>query len=443
MKKISKHCITFLFIISLLVLLAAPAFATYGDEPELMCGAALLYDAGNGDLLLDHNMYEKMYPASTTKIMTALLVLEHTDDLTQTITCSKSALNAVPSGSSIAGLKVGEEMTLYDMLVCLLVPSGNDAANVLAEFVSGSIDEFVALMNQRAEELLLENTHFVNTSGLHDEEHYTCAYDLLQITLEALKHPVFVEICGKSQASVPATNVTDKERVFNTTNFLLSRHKYTKYLYSYATGIKTGSTTPAQNCLVASAQKGDRKLISVVLKAPTITLENSETEIHSFTETVDLFEWGFNRFNSLNLLHTSDVLAEVKVNEGEERDFVVLCPAETVSRTFHHSITKDDFTYEYDLDENITAPVEAGTVLGKVTVSKDGIVYTTTDLVAMNSVSRSDILYYYDETVSFLSQDWLIHLVFAVLGFLIFYLILVLIIGAVRRKNRRARRRHR
>ena len=200
--------------------------------------AAILINAETGDVLYEKNATEKAYPASTTKIMTALLVLENmqTDD---TITLTEEDVD-LASGSSNAGLKEGETLTVEDLLYCLMLPSANEAANAFAREIGGSTEGFADMMNKRAKELGCVNTHFVNANGLHDENHYTCAKDLALIAQEAMKHELFATVVNTAQHRLPDTNKQQSRIILTTNHLILSR--YSDAYYDSAHGIKTGRT---------------------------------------------------------------------------------------------------------------------------------------------------------------------------------------------------------
>ena len=213
-----------IFSVFLLSVLLAALFLTpqaYAlEEPTLDARNALLMDETNGRMLYGKAEKEKAYPDSITKIMTALLVLEAVDrgDLSasQPITASYEAANSIDEDSSTAGIEEGEVLTVEQLLYCLLIVSANEAANILAEAVSGSVTDFVALMNQRATELGCEGTHFANTNGLPDPDHYTTAWDIYLIAREAMKHDLFMTICGSKSYDVPATNKSDVRELHST-----------------------------------------------------------------------------------------------------------------------------------------------------------------------------------------------------------------------------------
>ncbi len=413
----------------------------YGNEPELTCNAALLYEANSKQIIFTKNADKRIYPASTTKLMTALLAVENCG-LNDKVTVAKSALDQVPRYSSIAGLKAGEEMTLEDMLKCLLVPSGNDAANVIAEHVAGSVDAFVEMMNKRAAELGCKDTNYANPSGFHDENHYTTAADLLIVTIEALKYPIISEICGSAQVTVPANDVVTEERIFNNTNYLISRHKTSEYIYTNATGLKTGSTTPAGQCLIGTAKKGDISLVSVVMGAQSV--ENaSGTKLMQFIETKKLFEWGFNNFVKKDIISTSDILAEVKVELALDKDYVVLHPEKSMSELMHRYEDTDDAQIDIVVEESIVAPVKKGDVLGYADITFNGKKYDRVNLLAMNNVEMSDVLYYIDEAEQVVSQPWVKIVVLIVIAVIIIFIIYMLIYNNRRRKRAERMRRKR
>ncbi len=319
------------------------------EDPDIRAKAALLVDAETGAIVYAKNEHKELYPASLTKIMTADLVLDAVADgrlsMDQKITVTASAMEGLAADGSSAGIKVGEVLTVRQLLECMLIVSANEACNILAEQVAGSVDAFVDLMNRRAGELGCENTHFVNTTGLHDSQHYTSAWDLYLITREALTHPDFLSICDMKSATIPATNLHE-ERVLHSTNYLISNWRALGYLDSDAHGIKTGSTSDAGHCLVSSATRGSLSFISVVLGAEVVTLESGKTQVQSFSETSRLFDYGFDNFAYQTLL---------------PRD-----------------LTPSDLTRRVTIpQEPVDAPIRAGQVLGTVELSHGDTVYAT------------------------------------------------------------------
>lgn len=211
----------------------------YVDAP-----VALLMDSASGKILYERNAREKRFPASTTKIMTAILALENRK-LTDTATVSENAVSTVPYSYTIANLQIGEVLTFEQLLFVLLLPSANDAATVIAEDIAGSVEGFSDMMNTKAREIGCENTHFVNANGVHHEDHYSTAYDLALIGQYAMKNEQFRKLASTVQYILPATEKYDKnDRIFITTNRLINSSS--SNYYQYATGVKTGYTDPAR-----------------------------------------------------------------------------------------------------------------------------------------------------------------------------------------------------
>ncbi len=426
-------------LLLLALLLPTAAFAL--EDPAPAATAALLVDATYDEVLYELNAHEKRYPASITKVMTALLTLEAVDRgelaLTDIITAPSGIHNGLSADSSTANIKSGEQLSLLDLLYCVLLPSANEACNVLAYVVAGGVDDFVALMNQRAAELGMTGTHYVNTHGLHDEDHYTTAWDIWLLAREAMKNETFREIVSTAEYTVPATNVSE-ERLFYNTNALLSQLKYRGYVYQPAIGIKTGSTGEAGLCLVSAAEMDGRTLYCVVLGAELARQEDNSYKRMNFSETIRLFDWGFDNFSYRTILESSDPVAQLEVTLSDT-DHVLVRPEGSLSALLPNDLDVSEFTQTVTLDaESVEAPVTEGQVLGKITLSYDGEEYGSLDLVALNDVERSELLYRIDRAEKFFAQTWVRVAIVA----LIVLILLLIITGSVRgkRKRRRSRR---
>lgn len=305
MKK-NKILSSFLLVI-LLYVWVCPAFAAdssadgsgLGAPPELTLDvkAAYLMDLDTGETLFELNDEDAMYPASTTKIMTCYLALKNLNP-DDTITIPEGIMEGVTEGASTAYLQAGEQMTVYELLECLMIVSANEAANAVAILVSGSIADFVNLMNQEAESLGCTGTHFANTNGLHDENHYTTAADMAKIAAAAMESDTFRSICSTAQVTIPATNLSG-ERTLSTTNYMLPGSANPGYAYEGTIGIKTGFTTPAGCCLVAACTKDGRTLLSVVFGAQKTYDENGVEQVGSFPQTQALMDWGFINYETI------------------------------------------------------------------------------------------------------------------------------------------------
>ena len=263
--------------------------------------AALLIDLSTGRVVYEQDADERIYPASLTKIMTCLLALEN-GNLSDVVTVSSSALDGLDADSSVAGLQIGEQMTLENLLYCMMVVSGNDACNVIAEHIAGSVTDFVRMMNQRAYELGCLNTHFNNPHGLHDESHYTTARDLSIITQAALKSENFRQIVDTYEYQLPDDNMRQNIPKLKTTNMLIYRSMSNALYYPRAHGIKTGYTSQAGRCVISEATGDGLDLLGIVCGAKTTVLESGDLLMENFTECASLFDYGFDNYSYLTLM---------------------------------------------------------------------------------------------------------------------------------------------
>lgn len=297
------------------------------EEPEvkIYSESAILIEKRTGKILYEKNIHDKKYPASTTKILTAIIALENCD-LNETQTASAEAINSVKSGYSTANIQIGETFTIGELLDVMMIHSANEAANIIAEHISGSIPEFAKLMNERAKELGCFDSNFVNPNGMHDENHYSTAYDLAQIARHCMKNEKFREIVTKMECSLPTTDLWQEERVFKNTNSLMLSDN--RYYYPYCNGIKTGFTTPAKNCLIASSNKDGFEVISVILHA-----ESTEDGLSArYLDTINLFEYGYNHYNINDILEEYDL---IEYNNDEQKT------KSMVGTVFDNGIRKD------------------------------------------------------------------------------------------------------
>ncbi|MBR6314304.1 MAG: D-alanyl-D-alanine carboxypeptidase [Clostridia bacterium] len=356
------------------------------NAPEIGCKAAFVADPVSGKVFYEKNAHDKMFPASTTKILTALVVLENCT-LDETATVSNRAVSLVPDGYVRANLQPGEQLSVYTLLQALLIPSANDAAYVLAEHVGGSVGAFAALCNERAQELGCESVHFVNPNGIHDADHYCSAYDLFLIARACQKHDVFNEIVTTKSITLPATDrYPNKDRTFKNTNALLSEGSY---YVPYCTGIKTGYTEEAGECLVASSAKDDLNLISVVLGGRIIGNTNER-----FSDTKKLLEFVYDNYAFRQIADKTKPLSEVNVIhavKGQETLDVLI--RTDIYAVAPNGTAPDNIRTQLDLSEEIKAPVKQNQVLGTVTYHADGMVYST-NLVAAHDVRKKPFWLY-------------------------------------------------
>ncbi len=357
--------------------------------PEPRAKAAMLFDLNGGRIVYESHINDKVYPASLTKIMTALIALEK-GNLSDVITVSDTALADINYLHSKIDLKAGEQMTFENLLMAMLVCSANDAANVIAEYIAGDIPTFVDMMNQRAQELGMLGTHYANPHGFHDENHYSTVSDISIVTREALKNSKFCEIVKTKTYTIPATNIS-KERLISSTNHLISRYRNTYHYYPYATGVKTGSTTEAGSCLVATAEKNGISLLSIVMGCDN---QDQKENAYSFTDTTAMFEYIFNNYKSVTIASTSDVVSDSKVYEAKDSTRVALSPSKNVVMLLPSDYTAEELSVQSNLIEEINAPIEKGSVLGNATYSFRGETLATVDLLAANEVKRDNLLHF-------------------------------------------------
>lgn len=258
------------------------------EGPVLGAQAAILMDFNTDTILYSKNIHERLYPASTTKMMTALLTIENTT-MDEIVTFSYEAIHNVDSDSSRIGIDVGEQLTVEQCLYGLMLGSANEVAYALAEHVAGSLDAFVDMMNERATALGCDNTHFINANGLPNEDHYTCAYDLALIAKECYRNEAFANISGTRNYTIPATNIQSEERIMDNHHLMVQGFRYE---YNGFIGGKTGYTKDARQTLVSCAERNGMRLICVIMK---------EESPDQFIDTQKLFDYGFDGFQILNI----------------------------------------------------------------------------------------------------------------------------------------------
>lgn len=269
--------------------------SVFAEEPTIYSESAILIDSKTGNVLYEKNSNASMYPASTTKVLTAIIAIE-TCPLTDKVIASEGAITSIKSGYTNAKIQVHEQLTMEDLLYALLLNSANEAANVIAEYISGSTQNFANLMNEKATELGCTNSHFVNANGIHDDNHYTTAFDLAKITRYCMQNETFRKIVSTLQYRLPATEqYPSEDRILKNTNgLLIPEHTY---YYPYAIGVKSGFTSQAKNCLISASHKDDIELISVVLHAEATEDQKSAR----YLDSIALLEYGNNNYDFLSL----------------------------------------------------------------------------------------------------------------------------------------------
>lgn len=350
---------------------AAPAAAP-GAELKIESSAAILLEPASGEVLFRKNENQPLPPASVTKLMVMLLAMEAVDQcrikLTDVVSASPEACKM---GGSQIWLEPGEQMTVADLLKAVCIVSANDASYALAEHIAGSEEGFVELMNKRAKELGLTNTHYVNTSGLEpapgESGNVTSASDMAYLAREVIKHPLVFKWTGVWIDSLRG----GKSYLRNTNNLVR--------FYRGCDGLKTGFTNQAGFCLVATAKREGVRLIAVTMKAPTSTARSADIS--------KLFNYGFSKYKSHQIFLGGEKLGAVKVFRGAQDTVSAIVPKEltaVLKRDYTGTISK-----KVELLPYVSAPVNPGQKLGKVTLSAQGKVCGGCDLVAGNAVKRA------------------------------------------------------
>lgn len=402
--KTTRIFVSFFLALLLAGLSAVPAEAARVTDPDVEAKAALLIDQKTGAVIYALNEHDELYPASLTKIMTCLLVLEAVDEgrlkLSQEITATPTALEGLAEDGSTAGIEAGETLTVEELLYCLMVVSANEAGAILAEKISGTVESFVDRMNAKARELGCENTHFMNPHGYHDSQHYTSAWDLYLITKAALEHPMFMTVCDASSHTVPATNLSP-ERQLNNTNFLIRSGR--EYYNADVHGVKTGSHSQAGNCLVTTAQHASMDLLCVILGADRTQDEKGIWWTYSFVYTDKLYNWAFDNFSYQVILKEDDVAGEAPVSLSST-DHVTLRPEKAVELLLPKGVKPEDLEKTVTLKSDpAEAPIAEGDVLGSMTITLDGEELAEVDLLAFTGVEASRLRVLWRDVKQFFS----------------------------------------
>lgn len=407
--------------------MSVPAFAAT-EPPQIISEGAILIDANSGRVLYEKNADTRLYPASTTKIMTAVLLLENLQ-LDSVIAASYDAVMSIPAGGSNIGISSGEQLTAEQLLYAILVASANEACNVVAEYMCGDVDSFVVKMNEKAQQLGMSNTKFLNPHGLHSPEHYTTARDMSILARYAMQYDKFREVVSTARYTIDPTNKYNETRYLNNTNYLVSKYQNASYFYAPATGIKTGYTSQAGNCLVSSASKAGTDFIAVTLNA-----KPQSDAIYSFIDSKALFEYGFANYRTRTIAKPGEIIAEAKVGEASGTDVVTLeakveldglLPADADINNVQKTIT---------LQENILAPIAVGDVLGSATYTYEGNTLGTVELVSNVEVNRDLFIFVMNRIFGFFDLPWV------KIPLLIIIALVVLMIVSRKLKRRKRRR---
>ena len=439
-KKLSAIAALLVAVVTLCFSVIPANAAHYKNDVELKSQSALLINMDTDQVVYSVEADTKRYPASTTKIMTYIIVAENISDFENTqIPIKEEVLSVLDgTGSSVANVAshIGGTMSVIDLLYSMMVPSGNDAAVVLADYVGGGdTNKFVQMMNDKAKELGCKNTHFSNPDGLHDVNHYTTANDLAKITKYALTLPEFSKITNTATYYVKGDDYP-----LTTTNFMIDENRGGDYFYKYAVGIKTGTTDEAGHCLVTEGSADGYTYLGVFLANPI----KDPDEYGTMIDAANLFRWALTELELDQVATMQTPVCEVKVNLAMGKDSVQLVPDKNINAIVPSDFSKNDIIVETKVPESVNATVNKGDVIGKATYyykgehAKGKQKIATVNLVASETVERSGLLAFLDTLWKIVNSFWFR----LVIGAIILLIIIYIIISSVIKRRNRKRSRH-
>ena len=366
------------FLLLLLLFLLIPINIT-AESIDLAPNAtsAIIIEASTGTVIYNKNEHEKLAPASMTKMMGLLLIMEQIEKgnlkWDEMITASA---NASAMGGSQIFLETGEQMTVEELVKGISIASGNDAMVAMAERIAGTEEAFVELMNKKASELGLKNTNFKNCTGLDAENHYSSANDMAIIAKELVKHDKILEFSGTYEDYI--REGTDKSF------WLVNTNKLVRF-YQGVDGLKTGYTSTAGYCLTATAKRNGMRLITVVMNEPDSTTRNNET--------TSMLDYGFNAYGMEQLLNKDNVLGKIKVDLGKE-EYVEVVPKEDINILNNKTNDKRNVSYNISLN-NVKAPIKVGDIVGKINVIENNKTIMTVDVTVKESIDKENFFISY------------------------------------------------
>lgn len=423
-----------------LCLLCAPftvvSAANFDPGFETKSDSIYLINLDTDTPVYQKNAEEKRYPASTTKIMTYIVVVEQVKDLEKTkVKIQQDILDRLlGTGSSLSGLEnhVDEQLSVLDLLYCMMVSSGNDAALVLADYVgNGNVDSFVKLMNDKVKELGLKNTNFTNPHGLHDPNQYTTAYDMYKITQYAVSLPHFMEVCNTTTYYIDS----EDDEPLVTSNHMIDPNRGGDYYYEYAKGIKTGTTDEAGYCIVSTAVKDGVAYLCVAMHAPCYDEDGESVDNGAMLDSKQLYEWAFGNLALKQIVGEQTPVCETKVNYAFNKDTLLLVPEYSFSTMVPDKADKDTVKIVPKVPESVDSPVTKGQKIGTADIEYDGQKIATVNLVASESVDRSEFVYGVTIIKNVITSSWFIAAAVLVLVLFIIYLVAVSMMGKKKKGN--------
>lgn len=397
--------------------------------------AGYLYNIETDTVLYTYNENDVIYPTSTVKLMTGILAIEALgSDLAREIIITDEMRKGV-AGNNI-DLKTGEVVTVENMLNALLIGSSNDAAQVLAITVSGSIEAFVGAMNTKAKEIGAVNTFYMNPTGLHSDGMVTTAYDTFLIARYAYGINMLMEITSTPKYVMEATNKSVYRTIYNR-NFMIAKNQETRYYYPGAAGMNAGSTTQGGFSVVTTAMKEGLTYLCVVMGSEKV--EKDDTN-YSYVEAAKLLDWAFENYGYRQIISSSDMVCEIPVELSTTVDYVTLVPSESLSVFLPMDVDiEKDIIYSYKtISETLQAPVTAGQTAGMITIMYEDKILGSIDLIATSSISRSEFLFILARIQKFTGSRFFIATVISAI-----ILSIVYVIGQSISRHKQAQKRNR
>lgn len=435
MSRIYKVICVVTAAVMLMLSISVPVSAAISFTPDfdVYSEAALLINLDTGDVMYSKNADKQLVPASLTKIMTAVLVLEQfMNDIPALSTTYVSGGyecfdELYMTGASTADIQVYEKVSYKDLLYALMLRSACEAANIIAVNIGGSLSGFVEMMNLKAAQLGMNNTHFTNAHGLFWENHYTTANDLAILTRYAMSLPLFTEIATTVAYTMEETSYHARREINHTVSLM---QKGSEYYYEYAKGIKTGTLDEAGRCLISTAYKDGYSYLLITLGAPQQD-ENGRSVMYNFIDAKNIYEWAFNTFEYTMIISGTEEIAEVPVEYGDGVDYVIVRPDEEFSRIWSRRVASDSVHRNISLSENVIAPVRAGDILGTLELQYGGETLAVINLVATTNVARSQQKEMIAVAQSFIGSDDFYSAIQYSIAFFLAYTILIIILKIV------------
>ena len=437
-----KKLFSVIFAIIFIFAAAFPVFASLYVPENPDAEVIYMISLDNGAVICDVNSDHKVSPASITKVVTAILTIENCTNFDQVITVPAYCIRLLDgTNSSTAGILVGEELTVRELLYCLLVQSANDAANVLADFIgNGDIDTFIGMMNDFVAKLGCKNTHFANAHGLDDDTHYTTALDLAVIYQYCLQNSFFCEIAGTFTYEIPPTNKYTSTRYLRNTNNLMNSG-IRDYYSPYVKNGKTGTTDNAGRCVISAASNDGYNYLCIVMNAKFYDFDDDGVEENmAFVESKKLYEWAYQNLRIREVANPSVYVAEAQVRLSREYDYVSLVPETSVTALVPTGVSAENVLIEpySELTKSVVdAPVRKGEILGRAAIKYGGVTIAEVNLTAAFDVRRSTVKYVGDLLLKLIKSKPFKLLMLVVFAVVLPLLAVIFIVVPARRRKKK------